>query len=95
MITAKIADNEDERLQELLKYEMLDTPEDQEYNDIVKLASYICDAPIALISLLDSCRQWFKAELGLGEKEIHKDLSFCAHAIHFDQVMDGRGCPQR
>lgn len=87
MITAKISKNEDQRLQELLQYNVLGTPEDQEYDDIVKLASQICKAPIALISLVDSCRQWFKAELGFGEKETHKDLSFCAHALHCDQVM--------
>ncbi len=87
MITARLAEKEDERLQELFRYEMLDTPEDEEFNDIVKLASYICQAPIALISLLDSCRQWFKAEVGLDEKETPRDISFCAHAIHYNNVM--------
>lgn len=87
MIKARISENEDQRLQELLQYNMLDTSEDQEYNDIVKLASQICKAPIALISLIDSCRQWFKAETGLNEKETHRDFSFCAHAILNDRVM--------
>lgn len=87
MITAKISENEDQRIQELLHYNMLDTSAEEEYNDIVKLASQICEAPIALISLVDSCRQWFKAEYGLDERETHRDFSFCAHAIHYDTVM--------
>lgn len=87
MIIAQMSENEEQRLKELLDYEMLDTPDDQEYKDIVRLASHICNTPIALISLLDSCRQWFKAEVGLGMKETSRDISFCAHAIHQDEVM--------
>ena len=87
MIAARLSENEDERLQELLKYEILDSPEEEELNDIVKLASYVCEAPIALISLLDDCRQWFKAEVGLNQKEMDRETSFCAHALHYDNVM--------
>lgn len=87
MITARLAENEDERLQELLTYEVLDTPEDPEFDNIVKLAAHICQAPVALVSLVDSYRQWLKAGFGLGRKECPRDISFCAHAIQQDEIM--------
>ena len=87
MIIARPAENEDERLQELFTYEVLDTPEDPEFDNIVKLAAQICQTPVALVSLVDSYRQWFKAGLGLGRKECPRDISFCSHAIQRDEIM--------
>lgn len=65
----------------LQEYRILDTAAEQAYDDIVALAAYLCDVPIALISLVDESRQWFKSRLGLNEKETPRDVAFCAHAI--------------
>ena len=75
-----------DRLKTLVEYEVMDTPEDEYLNGITELASRICNTPIALISLLDSTRQWFKAKVGLDIKETPKDISFCQYAIE-DKVL--------
>src|ERR1700743_2036785 len=81
MISAHIPHNESARLQDLHDSGLLDTPEETEFDEIVKLASDLCDMPISLISLVDENRQWFKAKIGLEDNETHRDFSFCAHAI--------------
>ncbi len=78
--------NESERLEELRRYKILDSGVEQDYNDLVQLASEICGTPMSLISLVDKDRQWFKANLGLADNETPRDVSFCAHAIHFDEI---------
>ncbi|MDB5592701.1 GAF domain-containing protein [Enterovirga sp.] len=72
---------ETERLAALASYGILDTPREAEFDDVVKLASQICRAPIAFINFVSDDRQWFKAELGLGIRETRLDVSICAHAI--------------
>ena len=69
------------RLAVLKNYNILDTPPEKAFDDIVTLASTICDTPIALVSLIDKSRQWFKACLGLCSQETSRDIAFCAYAI--------------
>lgn len=78
---ADIPVNESLRLADLHQYNILDTPEEEEFDHLVKLASRICNAPISLISLLDAERQWFKARVGMDEQETSRDISFCSHGI--------------
>lgn len=73
---------------ELRSLEVLDTQAEGDYDDVVLIASQFCQVPIALISLIDTDRQWFKARVGLDATETPRDLAFCAHAImETDEVM--------
>lgn len=82
MTEPRIPRNETQRLRALHAYKILDTLAEQAYDDLTCLAAQICDAPIALISLVDRDRQWFKSRVGLDAEETSRKVSFCAHAIH-------------
>ena len=88
MISAKIPLNESARLQDLHNSGLLDSPQEDEFDEIVRFASLLCNMPISLISLVDSNRQWFKARVGLAAKETDRDISFCSHAILQDQLFE-------
>ena len=78
--------SEAERLAALLRYGIIDTPKEPEFEDIVRLASDVFDAPISVVNLIASDRQWFKAEIGIGARELPLDVSICAHAILQDDL---------
>ncbi len=88
MKVSPLPENEKERLAALYRYNILDTEAEKDFNDIVEMASQLCDAPISIISLIDEHRQWFKAKTGLAAEETHRDLAFCAHAIHQQDLME-------
>lgn len=73
--------NEEARLVALDKYAILDTDPEQSFDDLTLLASYICKTPIAMISLVDEDRQWFKSRVGLDAAETSRDIAFCSTAI--------------
>lgn len=87
MLAATLPPNEQERLEALDRYEILDTEPEQKFDDLTLLASHICASPMALISLVDHERQWFKSKVGLTTTQTPRAVSFCGHAIFDDDVM--------
>lgn len=82
-----IPDNESARLAALRACEILDTSPEHEFDSLTRLAARICGTPIALVTLLDNERQWFKAKVGLEATQTPRDQAFCAHAILSDQPL--------
>lgn len=86
-------DDESLRLQAVQRYDLLDTTAEADFDDITQLASNICETPIALITLLDTDRQWFKSKVGIDATETARNISFCGHAILGNailEIMDAR-----
>jgi len=84
---APIPHDEDVRLSALRACNVLDTPPEEDFDDITRLAAHICGVPIAAISLVDAERQWPKSIVGFPATEAPRDMSFCAHAILQKHVM--------
>ncbi len=82
MLGSKIPLNESKRLEMLTQFEIIDSDFEESYDQIVELASKICQTPIALISLIDEKRQWFKAKVGLEVRETPRELAFCGYAVY-------------
>jgi len=80
-MSAPTPPNEARRLKVLWQYDVLDTVPEEVFDDLTELAARICEAPIALISLVDEQRQWFKSKVGTTVNETSRDISFCAYAI--------------
>ena len=77
----QLPENESARMNALRQYKILDTPPEAAFDDAALLAAHICQTPIALVSLVDSDRQWFKSKIGLEIEQTERAISFCAHAI--------------
>jgi GAF domain-containing protein len=80
-MTAPVPKNEKKRLEVLWQYEVLDSVPEEVFDDLTELAASICESPIAMITLVDEKRQWFKSRIGISATETSRDVSFCAHAI--------------
>lgn len=88
MVKPPVPPDENERIDHLLAYSVLDTLPEEDYDFITRMAAQICHTPIALVTLVDSDRQWFKSNHGLDVTETPREYSFCAHAINKpDKVM--------
>ncbi|NJO75176.1 MAG: GAF domain-containing protein, partial [Leptolyngbyaceae cyanobacterium RM1_406_9] len=81
MQVAPLPENEASRLQALNRCEILDTPPEAAFDDLTRLAAQICQTPVALVSLVDAERQWFKSKVGLDASETPRNIAFCAHAL--------------
>jgi len=77
---------ERDRLAALRTYRILDTEPEKAFDDLALLASQTCGTPVALISLVDAERQWFKSRVGTSVQETSRDIAFCAHAIRHDEL---------
>jgi len=88
---APLPPDEAERLENLREYHLMDTPPEQSFDDLTLLAAQICQTPIALVSLIDEERQWFKSKIGVCVAETSRDTAFCAYAIlHKDEIFEVR-----
>lgn len=84
---APLPANEPERLRALREAALLDTPPERDFDDLATLAAEICGTPIALVSLVDERRQWFKAKVGLGVSETPREAAFCAYALDSADIL--------
>jgi PAS domain S-box-containing protein len=92
VVTPALTEHESERLETLKQYKTLEAEAEAEaeqiFDDLTQLASHICDTPIALISLLDENRQWFKSKVGIDAVDTPREISFCSHTIHQNDLFE-------
>ncbi len=88
MLAPSLPKNEEKRLAALKQLNLLDSPAEEAFDDFTFLASNICGTPIALITLLDETRQWFKSKVGIDASETPREISFCGHAILSDDIFE-------
>jgi phosphoribosyl 1,2-cyclic phosphodiesterase/CheY-like chemotaxis protein len=86
-IRATIPDDEERRIASLRALKILDTEPEERFDRITRLAAAFFDVPMAVISLVDEDRQWFKSSLGLNAKELPRDAAFCAHVVYSHEPM--------
>ena len=86
MTKPPVPSNEQERLEILRQYQILDTAAEQAFDDITKLAADVCQTPFSFLTFIDQDRQWFKSNVGLPVRETSRDIAFCAHAILQDDL---------
>ncbi|MGB5336912.1 MAG: GAF domain-containing protein [Woeseiaceae bacterium] len=87
MLAPAVPANEKQRLQTLRDLRLLDTPPEERFDRVTRLAKQVFGTPIALVSLVDADRQWFKSRQGLDAEETPRNISFCGHAILDDKIM--------
>jgi len=87
MKAPRIPENEAERLRALESYRVMDTPPESSFDDLTTLVARILDVPIALVSLVDADRQWFKSRYGLDAPETPRDISFCGHVVAEQELL--------
>src|SRR5215472_14878902 len=87
MLSTLMQDSEQERIRELRRYAILDSPAEARFDRITRLAARLFHVPTALISLVDEDRQWFKSRHGTELEETARDISFCTHAIRTEDVL--------
>ena len=86
MKKAPISLNKATRLNLLQQYQILDTPAEPEFDDLTRLAAQICGTPIALVSIADDTRHWFKSRYGWPSMEVSREIAFCSHVIEQDDI---------
>jgi len=82
-----LSSSDSDRLETLARYDVLDTPPEREFDRITRLVAQLLDVPIALVTLLDEDRQWFKSCVGLDRRETKREHAFCIHNLHDESVM--------
>lgn len=87
-MSAPLPPNEQARLDALKEYAILDTDPEDSYDDMVRVAAFICGTPTALVTLVDSKRQWFKSKIGMNKGETPREQAFCAHTILEPKLME-------
>ncbi len=81
-------EQETARLQALLDYNILDTPQEESFDSLARLAAHVCEVPIVFISMLDAERQWHKARIGAEGSEVPREHTFCDHTIRQDELFE-------
>ena len=87
MTQAPLPSDEAQRLEAMRVLGILDTPPDERFDRLTRLAGRLFNVPVALLSLVDTDRTWFKSRMGIDEEEVPRDVSFCTHAIDGERVL--------